>query len=158
MVQLNENICCLQRWVVRIQTQMCLNLCANLKEIHLFYDWNGCLKHIRCAVYPCRPTGQWWLERQLQQKCLTVNWPQGDTRCEHESFAPLQEKIRQINQSPLGCFVFKTIYKTTQARLSLCMHLCWMCIAGRPEKRPPACRPSFHRWTFELQIRHLGSH
>lgn len=115
-------------------------------------------KHIRSVVYPCRPIVQWWLEHQLQQKCLTENWPQGDTRCEHESSARLQEKMRPFKQCTLGYFILKPFIKITEAWLSLCMHLCWTCIAGRPEKRPPECRPSFRQWTFEQQNRHLGSH
>lgn len=115
-------------------------------------------KYIRSVVYPCRPIVQWWLEHQLQQKCLTENWPQGDTRCEHESSARLQDKMRPFKQCTLGYFILKPFIKITEAWLSLCMHLCWTCTAGRPEKRPPECRPSFRQWTFEQQNRHLGSH
>lgn len=68
-------------------------------------------KHIRCVVYPCRPTVQWWLEHQLQQKYLTENWPQGDTRCEHESSARLKEKMRPFKQRALGYFIFKPFPK-----------------------------------------------
>lgn len=57
-----------------------------------------------------------------------------------------------------GIFYFQTISKKTEAWLSLCMHLCWTCTAGQPEKRPPESRPSFRQWTFEQQNRHLGSH
>lgn len=57
----------------------------------------------------------------------------------------------------IGIFYFKTICKNTEAWFSLCMHLCWTCTAGRPEKRPRECRPGFRQWTFEQQNQHLGS-
>lgn len=38
------------------------------------------------------------------------------------------------------------------------VYLCWMYKAVQPGKRPPACRPSFHQLTSELQSLHLGSH
>lgn len=69
-------------------------------------------KHIKCVVYPCRPTVQWWLEHQLQQKCLTENWPQGDTRCEHESSARLQKKMPLFRQCTLRCFILNLFIKT----------------------------------------------
>lgn len=71
-------------------------------------------KHIRSVVYPCRPIVQWWLEHQLQQKCLTENWPQGDTRCEHESSARLQDKMRPFKQCTLGYFILKPFIKKSQ--------------------------------------------
>lgn len=69
-------------------------------------------KHIGCVVYPCRPRVQWWLEHQLQQKCLTGNWPQGDTRCEHESSARLQEKMRLFKQCTWAYIILKPFLKT----------------------------------------------
>lgn len=76
-------------------------------------------KHIRRVVYPCRPTAQWWLGHQLQQKCLTENWPQGDTRCEHESSARLQEKMRPFRQCTLGYFILNPLIKHRSLARSL---------------------------------------
>lgn len=39
----------------------------------------------------------------------------------------------------------------------VCVYLCWTYRAALPEKRRPACRPGFPRWTSEQQSQRLGS-
>lgn len=104
---------------MHIQRQKHLYLCRWGKYIYLKARRDA-QKHKRWVVYPCRPTVQWWLAHQLQQKCLTENWPQGDIRCEHGSSARLQEKIHSFNQSPLGYFIFKMVKTHRQGLVFIC--------------------------------------